>query len=285
MDFSRSIFENRQEKGAPLLVAHRGVCGANIPCNSLAAYKIAVDQGADVVEIDVSITKDGKYYVFHPGTEHIFLGIDRRLSDMTAEEVEKLRLLNQDKTPTSYKIPTLAEVLALLKDKAYINVDKFWTDVEGITREIRKAGVDRQIIIKTGTDEKTLGEVRKYASDFMFIPIIRKDDGLTARLAADGINVIGAEVIFDSEDAEVISDRYISNMHERKLLVWVNTIIYDERAVLSAHHSDDVALTVSYDEGWGWIIDKNVDIIQTDWLLALRLYIEERKNNGGAKNA
>ena len=39
MNFEKSIFEYRIEKGAPLLVAHRGVCGANIPCNSLAAYK------------------------------------------------------------------------------------------------------------------------------------------------------------------------------------------------------------------------------------------------------
>lgn len=285
MDFSKSIFENRQIKGSPLLVAHRGVCGANVPCNSLASYKIAADQGADVIEIDVSVTKDKKYYVFHPGTEPIFLGINRRLSDMMAEEVEELRLLNQDKAPTSYKIPKLSEVLELLKDRTYINVDKFWTDVEGITAEIRKAGVDRQIIIKTGTDEKTLGEVKKYASDFMFIPIIRKDDGLTERLAREGINVIGAEVLFESEDAEVISDGYIKRMHDREMMVWVNTIIYDERAVLSAHHSDDVALTVSPDIGWGWLIDKNIDFLQTDWLLALRLYVESRKNNGGKNNA
>jgi glycerophosphoryl diester phosphodiesterase len=277
MDFSKNIFENRKEKGAPLIVAHRGVCGANIPCNSLAAYKIAVDQGADVVEIDVAITKDKKYYVFHPGTEHIFLGIDRRISDMSADEVEELRLLNQDKTPTSYKVPALSQVLALLKGKAYVNVDKFWTDIEGISAEIRKAGVEDQVIVKTGTDEKTLDEVKKYASDFMFIPIIRKDDGLTERLVKDGVNVIGAEVLFESEDAEVISDAYIEDMHRRGLMVWVNSIIYDERAVLSAGHTDDAALTVSPDLGWGWIIDKGVDMIQTDWTLSLKNYIDSRK--------
>ena len=278
MDFSRSIFENRQAKGAPLVVAHRGVCTANIPCNSLAAYKIAVDQGADVVEIDVAITKDKKYYVFHPGTEPIFLGSKRPISDMTAEEVDGLRLLNQDKAPTSYKVPTLSEVLGLLRGKAYINVDKFWTDIEGISAEIRKAGVEDQVIVKTGVDEKTLAEVARYASDFMFIPIIREDNGLTDRLIADGINVIGAEVIFTSEDAEVISDAYIKSMHDRRLLVWVNTIIFDERSVLSAGHTDDAALTVSPDYGWGWHIDKEVDMLQTDWTLALNTYIASRKN-------
>ena len=44
MDFNRSIMENRRAKGRPCLAAHRGVNGANIPCNTLAAYRIAVDQ-------------------------------------------------------------------------------------------------------------------------------------------------------------------------------------------------------------------------------------------------
>ena len=75
---------------------------------------------------------------------------------MDSSEVESLFLVNQDAVKTSYKVPTLAEVLALLKDKVYINVDKFWIDVEGISAEIRKAGVEKQVIVKTGTDEKTL---------------------------------------------------------------------------------------------------------------------------------
>ena len=285
MNFNKSIFENRQEKGSPFLAAHRGVCGANIPCNTLAAYKIAVDQGADVVEIDVAISKDGKYFAFHPWTEPIFLKCGCYLHDMTAEEIEKIYILNQDETPTSYKIPTLAEVLALLKDKVYINVDKFWTDIEGISREIREAGVEDQVIVKTGIDEKTLAEVKKYASDFMFIPIIREDNGLTDRLMADGINVIGAEVIFDCEDAEVISKSYVEGMHKKGLMVWVNTIIFDERSVLSAGHTDDISLTDSPDAGWGWVIDRGVDMIQTDWTLSLNQYIKSRKINGGQNNA
>ena len=64
MRFDRSIFENRHSAGRPFLAAHRGVSGANIPCNTLLSYKIAVMQGADVVELDVSKSKDGKFFVF-----------------------------------------------------------------------------------------------------------------------------------------------------------------------------------------------------------------------------
>lgn len=277
MDFNVSIYENRKAKGSPLLVAHRGVCGANVPCNSIAAYKIALNQGADVVEIDVSKSKDGKFYVFHPGMEHVFLRSDKRIDQMTSSEVDALFLVNQDSVKTSYKVPTLSEVLALLKDKVYINVDKFWTDVEGIAKEIRKAGVEKQVIVKTYVDEKSLEAVTKYAPDFMFMPLIWAKDTVTDSLLKNGVNVIGAELLFDKEDCECIQDEYIKSMHDKGLMVWMNSIIYDENAVISAHHTDDGSLCGNPDDGWGWLIDKGADFIQTDWLLMLKDYINNRK--------
>jgi glycerophosphoryl diester phosphodiesterase len=59
-------------------------------------------------------------------------------------------------------------------------------------------------------------------------------------------------------------------------MVWVNAIIYDERAVISAHHTDDVSAAGEPEKGWGWLIDKNIDFIQTDWLLMLKQYMKQR---------
>ncbi len=277
MDFNRPILENKKALNRPFLVAHRGVCGANIPCNSIAAYKIALNQGADVVEIDVSKTKDGKYYVFHPWMEPIFLRSNKYICDMTAEELDALFLVNQDGVKTSYKVPTLNEVLTLLKDKVYINVDKFWTDVEGITNEIRRAGVEKQVIVKTYTDEESLARVEKYAPDFMFMPMVKCKDDITDGLLKRNINLIGTEVLFPKDTDECISDEYIKAMHDKGLLIWVNSIIYNEEDIINGYHSDDVSLHTSPDMGWGWLLDKNVDFIQTDWLLMLKNYIESRK--------
>lgn len=276
IDFTKSIFENRKIKGSPFLVAHRGVCGANVPCNSIAAYKIALSQGADVVEIDVSKSKDGKFYVFHPGMEHVFLKSEH-LSTLTSEEIDELRLLNQDSVPTSYKVPTLEEVLLLLKDKCYINVDKFWTDVEGISRVIRECGVDKQVIVKTYVDDKALEAVTKYAPDFMFMPLIWNKDTVTDKLLENGVNVIGAELLFSNENEECASDEYIKKMHDKGLMLWGNSIIYNEKDVISAYHTDDISLTDDPAKGWGWLIDKGFDFIQTDWLLMVKNYIERRK--------
>ena len=276
MNFDCNIFDVRQSRRNPFLVAHRGACGANVPCNSMAAFQIALTQGADVVEIDVAQTKDGKHFVFHPGKESVFLK-SCPISEMTAAEVSELHLLNADSVATSYKVPTLEEALTFLKGRAYINVDKFWTDVEGISRVIRETGVEKQVIVKTYTDEQSLDAVAKYAPDFMFMPMVRGKDTVTDALLARGVNVIGAEVLFSKETDEVISDAYSRAMHEKGLLVWANSIIYDEKDVISAYHTDDISLSKDPALGWGWLCDKGVDFIQTDWLLMLKTYLENRR--------
>lgn len=273
--FDRSIAEVRKAKKSPFLVAHRGVMGANVPCNTMAAFKIAVEGGADVVELDVATTRDGAHFVFHPGMEPVFLGT-RPISEMTAEEVLTLRLRNSDSAPTSYPVPTLREALDYLKGKVYINVDKFWTDVEGITREIREAGVAKQVIVKTFQDKESLDAVAKFAPDLMFMPLVRRNDNVTDDLIARGVNVIGAEILFETEEDEVISPAYIKAMHDRGLLIWMNAIIYNEKDVISAHRTDDRSLVEGPEAGWGWMEEHGADFIQTDWLYPIKAYFEKR---------
>lgn len=275
------MISNILSQKKPLLAAHRGVCGANIPCNTLAAYAIALQQRADIIELDVSKSLDGELFAFHPGMEPVYLKCGKMISEMTAKEVREVPLLNQDEVPTHYRVPTLEEALAFLKDKAYINVDKFWTDVEGITACIRRAGVERQAIVKTYLEEDALREVEKFAPDLMFMPMVRHKDESTEMLLKRNINLIGNEVLFDRETDEVISDAYIAEMHRKGLLIWANAIVYNEQDVISAGHTDDVSLTEDPDLGWGWLIRKKVDIIQTDWPLMLKQYIDSRKQRNG----
>ena len=88
------------------------------------------------------------------------------------------------------------------------------------------------------------------------------------------INYIGAEVLFKDDNSEVAGDKFIEMMHKDGKLVWVNSIIYDYREQLSGGHSDDSALTVSEDFGWGWLADKGFDFIQTDWTMMLIEYLK-----------
>ena len=128
--------------------------------------------------------------------ESQFLKSDKLIPELTYEEVKKLRLYNYDGVLTHYEIPELKDVFALLKDKVYINVDKYWNDVKGITEEIRKCGVEKQVIVKSNEDEKVISEIKKYAPDLMYMCIVRNKDTITDKLCQYGLNVIGEEVLF-----------------------------------------------------------------------------------------
>lgn len=274
-DFNQPITENIQDY--PLICAHRGSAGGNVPCNTLAAFSAALTQGADIIELDITKSRDGKYFVFHPGMEKPHLGSLRPISLMNSEKVKKLRYLNQDDTKTQFGVEELAEVFDFLKGKCYINVDKFWTDIPGISNQIRRAGVEKQVIVKTALKDKYLTPLKECASDFMFMPIVRSEDNVTDMLRAKGINCIGAEILFENDNEHVASDEYIESMHKKGMVLFANAIVYNYKSVLGAGHNDDISAAGKPEDGWGWLIDKKFDIIQTDWCGMLKAYMQNRK--------
>ncbi len=261
----------------PLLAAHRGVAGGNIPCNTQAAYEIALRQGADIVELDVARSADGVLFVFHPGMERPHLGSDRLIQDMTAHEVEQLRFINQDGTPTEHRVSRLEEALSFLKGRCYVNIDKFWTCMPEITATVRNLDMQDQVIVKTAADPFWFDQVEAYAPDLPYMPIVSEQDTCCDTLLKRDIRYIGAEVIFATEESPTAQADYRDWMHERGLLIWVNAIVYDFRAVLAAGHSDDRSLMGNPDEGWGWLAAAGYDIIQTDWVQMCRTYLEKRE--------
>ena len=271
---SEKIYE--AAKDHLLIAAHRGTAGGNIPCNTIQSYEAALLQGADIMEIDVSVSKDRKLFVFHPGMEPAHLRSSRYIKDMTADEVAQLRFVNQDGTPTECPVSTLDEIFDLFKNRCFINVDKFWTAIPEITDCIRRHGVQDQVIVKTSPKEEWFKQIEDYAPELPYMPIIQSNDKITDMLLTRKLNFIGAEVLFDKDDEETASDEYIEKMHKHGLLLWVNAIIYNYKKQLSAGHSDDVSIIGRMDDGWGWLADKKYDIVQTDWMLPIREYYKGR---------
>lgn len=273
-DFNQPIYENI--KDYPLVCAHRGSAGGNVPCNTMAAFSAALMQGADIIELDITKSRDGKFFVFHPGKEKAHLGSFKPISAMKSDNVKKLRYINQDNDKTQFGVEELADVFDFLKGKCYINVDKFWTDIPGISEQIRRAGVEKQVIVKTALKDRYLTPLKECASDFMFMPIVRTEDTVTDMLRQRGINCIGAEILFEKENEPVASDKYIEEMHKKGMVLFANAIVYNYKDVLSAGHNDDISVAGKPDEGWGWLIDKKFDIIQTDWCGSLKTYMQNK---------
>lgn len=261
--------------GTPLVAAHRGTAGGNIPCNSLAAYKAALRQGADIIELDVTASRDGKLFCFHPTMEPAHLLSLVPLCLLSEKQIEKMRYHNYDFARTKESVLALDDAFDFLKNKCLINIDKFWMNPALITNCIRRHGLEEQVIIKTPNAEKHFEAIECLAPDLAFMPIVRETDNVSRLLMKRRLNFVGIEAVFRTESAQVISDENIDFLHKNKLAVWGNAIVYNIKDVIAAGHTDDVAMTADPDYGWGWFKEKRFDIIQTDWVLPLRQYLGE----------
>jgi glycerophosphoryl diester phosphodiesterase len=109
----------------PLVIAHRGD-SAHLPENTLASFARALELGATVVELDVQLTADHEVVVIH----------DKDLERTTtgSGDVRRLTLAELRTLSAGYparfggawvgeRIPTLAEALALLRDRARVLVE------------------------------------------------------------------------------------------------------------------------------------------------------------------
>lgn len=268
----------RQEKGV-LVAAHRGVSGGNIPCNTLPAFQAALRQGADILETDVTHSLDGTLLVFHPKKEKAHLNKDVHLEQMTMEEIRELRFVNIDKDATPYGILTLDEFLETFKDRCLINLDHGWDDdaqLENMLRTIRRHNMVDQVLIKTPGKIDYFKKIEALAPDMLFMPIIKETDTVTELLESMDINYVAAELVFAKEDSVLVSDEYIRSHHDKGRMLWSNPILYYYKSQLTGGHNDDVAVAQDSEFGWGWLIDKGFDILQTDWTGSLRQFIDHR---------
>ena len=257
-----------------ILCAHRGIFGGNIPCNTVASFDFAIAEGADMVELDVTKSADGELFVFHPGMERRQFCRDVSIRKMNAAEVRELKLCNVDGAGTELGVNTLDEVLEHLKDRCYINIDKFGDCPADIIACVKRHDMKDQIILKCSPREENLAVIEAYAPDIQFLPVIKADNGCHEMMKRKNINYIGSELLFTSEEDETASEAYRETLRRDGKLTWVNAIVYDYRAVLAAGHSDDAAILGDPEFGWGWCADR-FDIIQTDWIGSLSRYLEK----------
>lgn len=105
------------------IVAHRALTGENIyPENSLATIESCIRNKIDVVEIDVRETKDGKLIVIHDKTVDRTTTGKGNVKDYTLEEIKRLRLVH-DGVVSNQQVPTLEEVLQMVKNKIMVDLD------------------------------------------------------------------------------------------------------------------------------------------------------------------
>ena len=109
--------------GRPQIIAHRGASG-HAPENTLSAFLLAAEMGADGIELDVHLTVDGEVVVIHNDTVNATTDGRGRVSEMALHELKALDAGGwYDARYAGERIPTLVEVFKAIGRRLLINVE------------------------------------------------------------------------------------------------------------------------------------------------------------------
>jgi glycerophosphoryl diester phosphodiesterase len=112
-----------QTRTRPLNLAHRGA-SAYAPENTLAAFRLAAQMGADGLELDAKLSRDGAIVVMHDATVDRTTDGSGRVSDLTLAELKHLDAGSKfDPKFAGERIPTLQEVIDAVGERLIVNVE------------------------------------------------------------------------------------------------------------------------------------------------------------------
>src|SRR5947209_2004809 len=105
----------------PLIIAHRGASG-DAPENTLAAFRLAMDSAADMIELDLHQSKDGALVVCHDFKLYRTARVRKTIKQLTLKELKRLDVGHWFHPRFSGEtIPTLEEVLKLTENRIRLN--------------------------------------------------------------------------------------------------------------------------------------------------------------------
>jgi len=212
----------------PLVIAHRGD-SAHRPENTLAAFAGALELGVSAVELDIQLTRDGHVVVIHD------VDLERTTSgrgdvrQLTLAEVRAVSAGYPDRFGGDWageRVPTLAEALALLRDRARAMIE---LKAESVTEdetgglearavaEICRAGMADKVAL-ISFDQRAILRLRRLAPEISRGRIFGRTTA--DELLADA-RASGSEVVLPHKSQ--LSDALVARVHTAgiKLATWV----------------------------------------------------------------
>lgn len=199
-----------------LVIAHRGASN-DAPENTLAAMKLAINQGADWVEIDVQETRDGEVVVIHDIDLKKIADSDLRVFESSLTQIQSLDIGSWNDTSfKDQRIATLQQLLELCKDRIKVLIElKYYGQEkrleERVANIVEAAGMQDQIMVMS-LSYPGIQKMRELRPAWKL--------GLLASVAIGDITRLDAD--FLAVNAKFASRRFIKRVHNRgkSVLVW-----------------------------------------------------------------
>jgi len=135
----------------PLNFAHRGAC-LGAPENTLAAFLLASELGADGIELDVQLSRDGEIVVIHDLCLEATTDGAGPVRERTLAELKKLDAGSRfDPIHAGQRIPTLQEVIDAVGHRLLLNIElktTSWRD-DGLAGAVVQAIEDNHLLDRT----------------------------------------------------------------------------------------------------------------------------------------
>lgn len=205
----------------PLVIAHRGASAYRAE-NTLAAYELAVEQDADMIEIDLHATREGQIVIAHDA-ELERIGGAGEIGDASFEQVRQLD------AGRGQKVPTLDEVLDAFGDRIPFNLEIKceargpYPGLEAATLDaVRKRGLLERTLFSC-FDDRVLRRLRELEPEARLAVLvsIRAPQRMLERAAE-----VAAEAV--NPFLTLATPEFVAEAHDRGLAVYPYTA--DERA-------------------------------------------------------
>jgi len=144
------------------IIAHRGA-SHDAPENTVAAFQLGWEQGADANELDLHLTKDGQIVVLHDPTTKRTAGVDRKVVEQTLDE---LRALDAGSWKGAKwggeRIPTLEEALATIPEgkRFFLEIKCGPEILPELQRVLKACGKSPEQLVIIGFDYETMRQAK-----------------------------------------------------------------------------------------------------------------------------
>lgn len=220
------------KENSTLIVAHRGE-SFDAPENTMAAINLAWERGAEVVEIDVHLSRDKKIVVIHDYNTKRLAGVNKKVKDQSVEELKKLDAGSwKDIQWKGEQIPTLKEVMDSGPDekKIVIEIKSDSGIIPYLKNEIEQSELSNDQIELIGFNLKTMALAKQEFPDHkvlwlldldyvwinrVFKPSIKKAIVKAKKYNLDGLNVWAGTML---------TKKMIDEIHDNNLLVYCWTV-------------------------------------------------------------
>jgi glycerophosphoryl diester phosphodiesterase len=194
-------------RSRPLILGHRG-SPRFAPENSLESFRIAIEQGADGVELDVQCTADGVLVAHHDDE----LPSGEQIASLPFAELQPLA------RRAGFEMPRIADVFQLLSGRALLNIELKNVSFEQGVVELARRLLPAQTFAFSSFDARAVAECRKLAPDVpAFLIVFGLRDAAADLAFVKGIDASGIAFEVNHAPAEHVQ---LFRMNRYPVFAW-----------------------------------------------------------------